>query len=105
GARIAIPAIVRYVPQNGCAFRHQLANLTGENGFVTDKNPEFLISGLEGRARGSFCEVADGLSQAAREREYGSKGNVFTKGHEMNLAVSPIPLARRAHQRGRIENG
>src|SRR5271155_3239626 len=103
-AAITVPAVVRNIHQDLGTVQRPLANLVGENRFVTDEHSEAFATGIKRRMRSAMLELAHLFGQSTGKGEEPRKGQVLPKGDQMHFVVAASPGSFRSDQRRGVEN-
>ena len=93
GAVLSVPSVIGDVNEHLHAIHGELPDLIGEDGFITDKNSQPLISRIEDRARAAGAKIANLTRQFFRKAEEKLVWDVLPKGDQMNLIVVANRLA------------
>ena len=104
GAAVAIPAVIRYIHKNLCAVIRKLPHFIWKHRLVADENSQRRAARISGARDCPRSKLSDFFSQSAGKCEQLGKRQVFSERHQMHFVVAGRPIARRTHQRRRIEN-
>ena len=97
----SIPAVVGHVEENLRSVRRELPDQGRKDRFVADEDAHRNAEGASGRGLDPRGEVGHALHQTLDSRDLGKKrgkGQVFTEGHEVHLAVPHLDRARGSHE-------